>query len=328
MKRIIALFLCLLFCVSIIACDKDIPKNDDSSDSVTDTVAETKAVDLKLLSNNIRIDNSGSSAALLKEAYAAVDADVLALQEVDDDWYNALKLESLLSDIGYTMVPVPDEFKSDIYGPDDAESNRNPIFYKADKFELVEHGRKLYDAFSFPGATKNGSPLYGYRSYSYTWALLKEKSTGLQLVVISTHLNAGVQHAEATKEEIGKAGEYRLKSASELVKAIKNFETKYNCPVVSVGDYNSNLESDPYGLLTRQYNSARKKATTTVNMEYNTSCNFGQAPKEEKGAIDHCIYSKKGITGNHFETLLKAGRVNTYSYSDHVPIYFEFTLHN
>ncbi len=275
-----------------------------------------KSVDLKLLSNNIKISNSASSAELLKTAYAKLDADILALQEADDNWHETLNLDGLLAKLGYAMVPVPESFKSDIYGTDDTQSNRNPIYYNTDKFELLEYGRKLYDASSFPGATSGGSPLYGYRSYSYTWALLKEKSTGLRVVVIGTHLNAIIKHDGATQEVKDSEAEYRRLSAIELGEAMKNFEDKYNCPVVAVGDYNSTPDTEAYKALESQFNSARTSATTTVNMDIDTN---------SKGKIDHCFYTNKGITGNHFETIINSGEINI-SYSDHLPIYFEFTL--
>ncbi len=347
MKKIIALLLCLLFCMSIIACNNDTPDNNDDQDTgsqsvdttepVTDAPAEPKSIDLKLLSNNIMINNTRERAALLKTAYTEIDADVLALQEVDDNWYDVLGIEAMLGELGYTAVPIPEEFKSDIYGPDDDQAGRNAIFYKTDKFELVDHGRKLYDAFNYPGAMKNGAPLYGYRSYSYTWALLKEKSTGLQFVAISTHMNAGIQHlttvpegmtAEEYEEELDLlADQHRTDSAKELVKAIADLEAKYDCPVVAVGDYNSNLESEAYAIMNEALKNGREDAAKKANGTVNTACSIGSRPGRGKNLIDQCFYSNEGITGNYFAALLTSGTVNTFDYADHIPVYFEFTLH-
>ena len=76
-----------------------------------------------------------------------------------------------------------------------------------------------------------------------------------------------------------------------------------------------------YNNMRMRFNSAREKAERKVNMEYKTSNNFN--PAELGSAIDHVFYSKKGIVGQHFETI-----ISEYGYrlSDHLPIFFDFTL--
>jgi len=284
-----------------------------------------KNVELLLLSNNIKINNRQEYVQALADAYSAVNADVLTLQEVDDNWHETLGLDRIMAELGYSMVPVPVEFGNDLYGPEPKQANRNPIYYKTDKLELLNYGKKLYDAFSFPGATKNDTPLYGYRSYSYTWALLMEKTSSRKFVAISTHLNAGVQHDTATQEQKENAATYRWESARELTAAMTALETEYQCPVIAAGDFNSVSNSGVCWVMESDWNSARNKAEVTANMEYRTVNKFGSEPVLGD-AIDHCFFSRNGIVAKRFETLLQAGNVATYSYSDHVPIRLEFTL--
>jgi endonuclease/exonuclease/phosphatase family metal-dependent hydrolase len=273
---------------------------------------------LRIVSNNIllqSLNSSGDRLGGLRSAFMYYDADIFGLQEVDDLWHNAAKLDQTMKTIGYSMVPInPTDSK---YANLEEKDIRNPIYYKTDKFELVDCGYDRYAATEFD----NGE----YPSSSYTWACLKLKESGKQLIVISTHLVARINHSGATVAQTSKsANTYREESVNELLKVVEGLNEKYpSVPVISVGDYNNNYSSKTYALMGKLFYSARTRAEKRVNMSYHSSGNpIGGEPPEGK-AIDHIFYSKTGITAKHFETLVSP---YSYAYSDHVPVLMDFIL--
>ena len=98
---------------------------------------------------------------------------------------------------------------------------------------------------------------------------------------------------------------------------------KYGVPVIAVGDYNSDSSSRTYSTMRTNLESARLKCEKKVNMSFKTFLGgIGKAPTLGN-AIDHCFYSKTGVSGKLFQTITSdyAG-----AYTDHLAIIFDFTL--
>ena len=268
---------------------------------------------LRIVSHNILLQSLRSDiqrAQDLKTAFKFYDADIVALQEVDDLWHVNAGLDDIMHFIGYSMVPIKPTAE---YAHLEDKDIRNPIYYRTDKFELVDCGYDRYNATEFADTE--------YPSSSYTWACLKLKENGKQVIVISTHLVARVNHTGAPTGVTDDS--YRESSVLQLLMKITKLEEKFNAPVITVGDFNNNYDSYTYEIMEGKLYSARRKCETKFNMEYHTSGNSLGSPTGKGKAIDHIFYSKSGITAKHFETLISP---YSYSYSDHVPVLMDFVL--
>ena len=223
-------------------------------------------------------------------------------------WHNFYKLDSTMKKMGYEAYPA------------NSPNTRNPIFYKTSVFEVVEGAQVAYDGSKFTDGSYPGS--------SYNWVCLKHKESGKHIIAVSTHFIASMSGTGLSDaEKKAKADTYREESARQLLAAIDEAKKAYpDAAVVAMGDFNNNCESPAYKLLSSQLNSAREKAPSTANMNYQTYLGqpLGKAPKKgSEKVIDHVFFSNEGIEAKHFETVISP---YTYAYSDHVPVLFDFLL--
>ena len=234
----------------------------------------------------------------LVSAYVYLDADIYTLQEVGDKWHSTYKLTERMEWLGYSLVT-------------NNEKVACPIFYKTERFELVEGGYDVYNTDSLAETAKK----------SYAFACLKEKATGKKLIVISTHLIANGKTSDEVKanREI-----HRQECSKQLLTIAADLQKKHgNAPVMIAGDFNSRSDSQTYKIMSSELYSARDNSEKKVNMKYNTENSLGKEPKQTGECIDHVFYSKSGITAKHFETVVSP---YTYDYSDHVPALLDFEL--
>ena len=147
------------------------------SEAISIVPKKENKMDFRLVSNNIllqslvrRESKRLRRAAQLYDAYADMDADLFTLQEVDELWHDDYKLDLLMKELGYAQVPMVARGDFVYLGTSDI---RNPIFYKADRFDLLECGYDRYAATVFPAPEKGKAP--EYPSSSYTWAVLRRE---------------------------------------------------------------------------------------------------------------------------------------------------------
>lgn len=271
----------------------------------------------RIISNNILMQSikpmPERSEGLLA-AYEHMDADIFALQEADPRWNTEYNLNVNLGELGYSLVPLnaKDRF------PDKLDTqNNNPIYYKTEKFDLVDCGYIQYDVTMLTGCF--------YNPRWYSWACLKDKESGKQLLVITTHFIWKLTDKSLSPEQnTHYADMYRCESARQIIAFAKKLQEKFpGTPVIATGDFNCNYESEAYAILKSGLTSSRDECEEKVNMEYETCNPLGNIPKvDSKYAFDHIFYSQ-GITAKHFETLVNP---NTYAYSDHVPAMLDFIV--
>lgn len=106
--------------------------------------------------------------------------------------------------------------------------NNTPIYYRAEKFSLVDCGWHIYTG------ANNGN------SKSYTWAVFKDKKSGKLVGSFSTHYYW-------TGDEIGR--ETRKQNSRELCEGIAEARKKFGCPFIGCGDFNSTVPSPPHDIL-------------------------------------------------------------------------------
>ena len=104
----------------------------------------------RIVTNNILqqyISPSWNRLADLIGGFLLMDADIYLLQECDGSyWHRTYKLNEELEKMGYAVVT-------------DNLDTVNPIFYKANKYELIEGGYKTYNV---EGAEKKQERWYSY----------------------------------------------------------------------------------------------------------------------------------------------------------------------
>ena len=274
-----------------------------TSDKMIQVPAKADSTYIRFVTNNIlqqKLKNSWDRVYGLFGFYAYLDADIFALQEVDAAWHNDYGFTERMEAFGYSIVT----------------NNKDvgcPIFYKTDRFTLVEGGYQKYDLTNSPEK----------ESRTYSWACLEEKSTGKKLIVMGTHFIAN--GAGSTSEQKANRNIHRQVCANELVAKSEELMKKYGAVgVIMAGDYNSDCNSEAYKILSTGLNSARELAPEKVNMDFATDCSVGTAPSRgATKAIDHVFYSKTGVTPKLYQTVVSK---YSYAYSDHVPVFMDFVL--
>ncbi len=120
--------------------------------------------------------------------------------------------------------------------PEASDVNYTPVFYKKDKFNLIDSGYFLYDG------------LNDANSKSVTWAVLEEKETGKRFVVASTHL---WWMYDSEKDNL-----QRLQNVAQLKQFCDEMVSKTGLPIIIGGDFNNgkgSLQGDePYHTMLKE----------------------------------------------------------------------------
>lgn len=227
-------------------------------------------------------------AGLVRENLQEYLPDIVGFQEVT--WLHYGYLQKVLD--GYDSVIT--------YRDESFMSEGCPIFYRSDRFELIDKG-----SFWLSETPEKMSKDWGaacYRVCSYV--ILKEISSGEELVVFNTHLD----HV---------SDEARVKGIAVVLDKIKEFGGK---PSILMGDLNAKPNSVTYQSAVESFLDAQVVAKET--MDGATYQNWGK--KLDNQRIDYFMVSKTGIEVNKYAIVQ-----NTYEGiypSDHFPIYIELTL--
>jgi len=111
------------------------------------------------------------------------------------------------------------------YDNDGTTYNSQPIYYKRDMFELVESG------IQWLSDTPDVRSKYSESAYtrSYTYAILRDKETGVEIVIVNTHID---YTAAAT-----------AKQTARLIELTQKFRDR---PIFYFGDFNMQRASEGY----------------------------------------------------------------------------------
>ncbi len=194
-------------------------------------------MNIRIATNNIwKCDNNqpawaemGKSCAFdarcpaLIDAYRTIAPDILGLQEVsyrmenmlDDQMHNFAMGEGIIGH--YELVTGGD----------------TPIFFRSDKFTSIESGFFRYstEVPGYEGSFNNSG------TKSYCWVVLKEKTSGKYLAVMSTHL---WWKSSKAQEGSDVARAYQIEIA---LKELERIAQKYQCPAICMGDFNASMTS-------------------------------------------------------------------------------------
>lgn len=101
--------------------------------------------------------------------------------------------------------------------------NYTPVFFKTEKFNLIDSGYFLYDG------------LNDANSKSVTWAVMEDKENKKRFIVMSTHF---WWRADGESDAL-----QRIENAKQLKKFCDEMISKYNLPIIIGGDFNNGLNS-------------------------------------------------------------------------------------
>ena len=217
-----------------------------------------------------------------------------------------------------TPLPV---LMSDKYAelcPEKADGNYTPVFYKKDKYNVLEAAYHVYTG------------LNDVNSKTLTWGVFEDKQTGEKIAVASTHFwfkNRGEVDDQQRKQ-----------NANELKEACDYIVEKYDIPVIISGDLNTGRNAEtgdaPYHYMMEiGFKDVRYSAEETTD-----GYTYHDYPvlDEERGifinkpdALPYCdldyifTYGKDAVVAKKFEILTSEKALNS---SDHCPLQatFEF----
>ena len=179
---------------------------------------------------------------LQRDLFESYQPDVLGFQEYMAHTYHA-KFNSVLTELGYTQVDVSK-----------GTANCTPLFYKADKLEVVEKGYLIFDCSDETD------------SKSVTWAVFREKATGKLVSVFNTHFMYNKTSNEGSKWDTE-----RENNAKEILALINSVLDKYeDIGVIMGGDLNfwnitASNSSPAYTALVNGGQKYMTSVTTTNN---------------------------------------------------------------
>lgn len=202
-----------------------------SRTEAAETVAAlTKSGDMRVIFYNMMghggNDTPDAATALRRDLQLALladyAADVLCFQEFHPGSYQN-GFSAGLEAMGYAKVDVDT----------DGENNYTPIYYRTDRYTVVDRGYRLYKG-------DNDA-----NSKGLNWALLQDKTTGKQIGVVSTHF-WWQGYDDADKADFARHNATRVSNATELMSTVADIRSSYpTLPIVFGGDLNSLYESDP-----------------------------------------------------------------------------------
>ena len=268
-------------------------------DSFNDSNNLAGGADLRIMSFNVLCELYNEKPPISGRDIAVASViinylpDVVGLQEMSPNWHKAL--ESMLSGSPYKMIEKKNTLENKVH----QNINFSPIIYNSDTVTYIESGIKEYSAASKPFA------------YVMTWGYFEHKVSGEKFVVINTHLDL------RNKEEPYLTN--RATQAAEMAAFINEMKERYNCPVITTGDYNTTEAEDGYKTITGVAQVSEAKYTAKkINRQCVTYHDLGKTVSVSKAnSIDH-IFGTDRVEFMYFNVLVDKTVINA---SDHCPIY-------
>ncbi len=166
--------------------------------------------------NYARTECVGNRNQLIRDLIYEYDADLCGFQECNPQTSRAEGVDiAKLLQSDYEEVPT-------VAG----DQNFTPIFYRRDKFDIVDCGWEKYEG-------KND-----LNSKSLTWCVFEEKASKIRFAYISTHYWWAFFSEEDNMQ--------RLENVDQIYTLLLQIRNKYQVPIILSGDLNSG-EKAPQG---------------------------------------------------------------------------------
>ena len=245
---------------------------------------------LKAMSFNVWVSSPTSDRKeSVRQTIMAYMPDTIGVQEASPAWMNYLSTQ--LGEM-YNYVGLGRDGGSN--------GEHSAIFYRKDRFELIETGTKwMSDTPDVVSKFKESS-----LNRVFTYAILLEKKTNREIMVVNTHL----EHTSNEAREL---------QVAVLMDFLKNY-TKY--PIVLTGDFNANPESAVYRMVTAQLADSSKVAQKAE--QHYTFHNYGKSSTY----IDYAFVSRQNIVVSHYRVITE--KMNGMLPSDHYALIIEYQVLN
>lgn len=258
--------------------------------------ARVAGTDLRIMSFNILCELWNELATIpgrddnIAIALLSYRPDVVGLQEVSDKWYPYLDAQ-----FGEDYVFVDRKTDKNL-------TNFSPLIYNPQTTTLLDH-----DVQSF--AVGNNPKLR-----VASWGHFESKANGARYVVINTHWDLSANLSARTSQ------------ATEMAELVNTLKAKYNCPVITTGDYNTRASDTQFELYTTNASLFDARLTAnTVNRACKTNHTLATPSDLADGeAIDH-IFGSSEIEFLFYNVLVDQLLIDA---SDHYPIYVDINLKN
>ena len=187
-----------------------------------------------------------------------------------------------------------------------SEGEFTPIFYRPDRFELLEHDTFwLSESPEVPGSKSWDAALERIA----TWGLFRDRGTGGRFILLNTHF-----------DHIGQ--EARRESAELILTQLD--EIAADLPTVVTGDFNATDDSEPYRVLTNADTGLRDALSVTQQPHYGpTSSWSGFEAVAEDRRIDFVFVSDDVDVLRHG---ILSETVDGRFPSDHLPVLAEVAV--
>ncbi len=294
---LVALILALAACAA-----KDEPKTGPVETTTAEVTEEMTTVpvsaSIRILSQNLRCSDDPNGNAVkereprFKQLLEEYKPDLVGTQETTAEWgkYISKTLKE------YGSVGCSREGKNSTGG------EWNTVMYRLDRFELLDS-----DTFWLSSTPEKVSMVKSSKCKRIcTWALLKDKETGLTLLFCNTHLDHGTD-------------EVRQQQAGYLIEALKEYVGNY--PMFLTGDFNALNTSLPYQKISEVFVDSHLTAKENVSAIDYTYHAYETAARE----IDFVFYDPAYAVADKYHIL--NDQYNGFV-SDHYGVLVDFTAQN
>lgn len=238
--------------------------------------------------------------------------DIFGLNEAGTGWIALFKADSEISS-KYNCAEGKAAEKS-------SDTLYNPVFYRKDKYELVEVGTKWLS-----GTPDRISMFPEAKHYKImTYVILKDKATGTEFMYINAHLDgSNDSSAQSSLSTV------RFKQAQVINDFIANYT---HLPIVMGGDFNDGPTSSTVKRITSKgrFKYCMDVAKTKIDLGTTKKVSSNFNPLEKGSVIDYIFVTTDSVTVNLYEqvdnTYKDAEGKVTGCPSDHLPVYAEVSI--
>ncbi len=268
--------------------------------------ARPEGTDIRIGGNNIYFHQNNEAERIttrddyLYQSFIYMDADILLLQEVNPLWHKTMDTV-MQTELGYTVVPTSTD-KTPVL---DGRANYTPIWYRAEKLELLDYGYKQYETVKLePDAHLSSSK-------SYTWALFKDKAKGGQVITITTHFTWAPENFTPTPDQC------RVMDAKEVMALVAELEAEYaGVPIVLMGDLNCTSNGNPYNVLYEKFKEVDSVCEQKNEISKGTTHSVGST-SVGGSIIDHTLYIGDKLNFKMYQHVYNEWSFNS---TDHIPL--------
>ena len=247
---------------------------------------------ISIMSHNIYYKQIDERKELVRQELLYLQPDLFGAQEAKPEWVEFLDREL----VGYGRIGISRS--------KDGKGEYTPIYYKKDKFDLIDSGTFwLSNTPDVPGSRFEGAN----NDRIATWGLFEIKATGKRVLLLNTHLD--------TKSE-----EIRTLELELIFEFLKDYD---DYPIYMTGDFNFQRHFSTYALMTEEYRDCEYLAKAQLSKGVNTYNGFGNG----NSMGDYVFTDSKNKNKILYHKVINEQRFGDFTFegyvSDHYAVYIK-----